>query len=341
MKRILLFFLAFAAMPAMMMAAEDALTISVTKSGVRQWELTAQLNNPNGVYSGFQIDFQLPKGIALNTASVASAARTESLTIQASVAANGLPRVVGYANAKANDITGTSGTIFTVNLDMDEGLPDGEYDVVAKNVRLTTADGVETVLPNATCVLNVDDVPIYKLTFWNENTVHYTVMLPEGVAIPEVEEPAPKEGYSFCGWGEVPATMPAANLELWAAWCVNYYEVSFVVDDEVFHSEQVAYGSPLPEIEAPELSGYFFLGWEGEQFDTMPAKDVTYVAKYAKIGDVNQDGEVNTSDVVAIYNYIVEGGNSGVELLYADVNGDGEVNTSDVTMVYNIITNGE
>ena len=72
----------------------------------------------------------------------------------------------------------------------------------------------------------------------------------------------------------------------------------------------------------------------------MPAKDVVYTARYIQIGDVNLDGDVNTADVVAIYSFIIDGDDSGIEMDNADVNGDGLVNTADVTAVYNIVTNG-
>ena len=54
-------------------------------------------------------------------------------------------------------------------------------------------------------------------------------------------------------------------------------------------------------------------------------------------GDVNLDGVVNSSDIVAIYNAIAgEGPTEG-----ADVNGDSEINSSDVVAVYNIISGME
>jgi len=53
------------------------------------------------------------------------------------------------------------------------------------------------------------------------------------------------------------------------------------------------------------------------------------------VGDVNQDGSVNASDVTALYNYILNGNETF--LATSDVNGDGSVNASDVTAVYNII----
>ena len=57
-------------------------------------------------------------------------------------------------------------------------------------------------------------------------------------------------------------------------------------------------------------------------------------------GDVNCDGSVNTTDVVAIYDYTIRGAVSGISEAAADVNGDGSVNTADVVVVYDIIING-
>lgn len=68
------------------------------------------------------------------------------------------------------------------------------------------------------------------------------------------------------------------------------------------------------------------------------AADATIVATFkaaALYGDVNRDGKVNSTDVVAIYNYIAS--QTGVPAEQADVNGDGQVNSTDVVAVYNVI----
>ncbi|MBR6714466.1 MAG: InlB B-repeat-containing protein [Bacteroidaceae bacterium] len=401
MKRIFFLIAMLAAVPAIMKAADDVLTISTVKSDAHQWELTVQLANPNTSYSGFQIDLLLPDGITLNTASVATSARTGSLTLQAGIASNGLPRIVGYASVKTNSITGTNGTILTAALNVDASLTPGSYGVVAKNIRFTTTDGAETVLPNASCELVIEESPDFKLTYWDGDEQFYSVLLQAGAAIPAIDEPAAREGYSFCGWDGLPDVMPAADVDARAKWCVNSYELKLLVDGEVVFTEQVAYGnrlpaftpgeiegytfcgwndapetmpahdlqltakycvnsyvlkyvvegdeifreeiafgSSIPHIDAPKIDGYKFAGWEGQEYDVMPAKDVVYTARYIQIGDVNLDGDVNTADVVAIYSFIIDGDDSGIEMDNADVNGDGLVNTADVTAVYNIVTNG-
>ncbi len=56
--------------------------------------------------------------------------------------------------------------------------------------------------------------------------------------------------------------------------------------------------------------------------------------------DVNSDGDVNSADVVAIYNYIANADTSGLTEDAADANSDGEVNSADVVAIYNYIQNG-
>jgi len=52
-------------------------------------------------------------------------------------------------------------------------------------------------------------------------------------------------------------------------------------------------------------------------------------------GDVNGDGNVNASDVTALYNFLLTGNDESI--VNGDQNGDGFINASDVTAVYNII----
>ena len=53
----------------------------------------------------------------------------------------------------------------------------------------------------------------------------------------------------------------------------------------------------------------------------------------ASTGDVNSDGEVNISDVVAVINVMA----GTASYLHADVNADNDVNISDVVNVINIM----
>ena len=52
-------------------------------------------------------------------------------------------------------------------------------------------------------------------------------------------------------------------------------------------------------------------------------------------GDVNGDGTVTSSDVTALYNWLLSNDDSAI--VNGDQNGDGDITSADITMVYNII----
>lgn len=55
-------------------------------------------------------------------------------------------------------------------------------------------------------------------------------------------------------------------------------------------------------------------------------------------GDVNGDGFVTTSDVTALYNYLLNG--DATYFATSDVDGDGYITVGDITYVYNILLSG-
>ena len=54
-------------------------------------------------------------------------------------------------------------------------------------------------------------------------------------------------------------------------------------------------------------------------------------------GDVNGDGLVNVTDIVATVNYIMEKPSEGFNKEAADLNGDGKINVTDIVMMVSII----
>ena len=53
-------------------------------------------------------------------------------------------------------------------------------------------------------------------------------------------------------------------------------------------------------------------------------------------GDINDDGEVNSGDVMAIYSVMAGNGTPEMQAR-ADVNGDGHVDSGDIMAIYNIM----
>lgn len=73
--------------------------------------------------------------------------------------------------------------------------------------------------------------------------------------------------------------MPANDVTVTGIFTINTYIITYMVDDEIFLTQEVVYGTKIFPAEAPAKDGYTFSDWEGLP-DTMPAKDVTTTANY-------------------------------------------------------------
>ena len=134
-------------------------------------------------------------------------------------------------------------------------------------------------------------VNLYKVVFKIGEEIVSAGELPFGatIEVPAVPELA---GHTFNGWSEVPATMPAKDVEITGSYTVNTYKVVFKIGDEVISSAEVAYGATIEAPTAPEKEGYVFSGWTNLPA-TMPSNDVEITGYYTtgtyeavfKIGD--------------------------------------------------------
>ena len=105
-----------------------------------------------------------------------------------------------------------------------------------------------------------------------------------------------KEGYTFSGWSEVPATMPAGDITITGSFSVNYYTLTYMVDGEEYKTEQIAYGDSVVLIDAPVKENYIFSGWSGAPV-IMPAEDVIITGSfvYTSVSGVLADTMVKVS----------------------------------------------
>ena len=100
------------------------------------------------------------------------------------------------------------------------------------------------------------------------------------------------EGHTFDGWFNDEAfaspftiiVMPKSNLEIYAKWLINSYNISFLVDDTVFASSLQEYGSKIvyPRKD-PLKTSHKFVGWVTDAKipgDLVPPYDVTFTANF-------------------------------------------------------------
>ena len=113
----------------------------------------------------------------------------------------------------------------------------------------------------------------YKFTYLVDGEEYKSFEYPYGLTITPIDEPT-KEGYTFSGWSEIPATMPAKDVTVEGTFSINSYKLTYLVDGEEYQSSTLKYGDGITPIDEPTKEGYTFSGW-GEIPETMPAKDVT------------------------------------------------------------------
>jgi uncharacterized repeat protein (TIGR02543 family) len=112
----------------------------------------------------------------------------------------------------------------------------------------------------------------YTLTYQVDGTEYKKLTVEYGATITPEAEPT-KEGYTFSGWSEIPATMPAKDVTVTGSFTVNSYTLTYMVDGEEYQSFSVKYRDPITPLDAPQKEGYTFSGWDGLP-RSMPAKDV-------------------------------------------------------------------
>ena len=118
----------------------------------------------------------------------------------------------------------------------------------------------------------------YKLTYEVDGVTYHNEEIAFGTAITPLAAPQ-KEGKTFSGWSEIPASMPAHDVKVIGSFSSNSYMVKFVVDGKVIYEKSLAYGSKIVVPTVEEKEGYTFSGF-GDVDETVPAHDVTYSGSY-------------------------------------------------------------
>ena len=133
-----------------------------------------------------------------------------------------------------------------------------------------------------------------KLTYYVDAEEYKSYELYYGDAI--TPEPCPqKEGYTFSGWSELPATMPFADYDVYGYFIVNHHQLTYYVDGEIYQSYEVDYGTTITPEPLPQKEGYTFSGWS-EIPATMPDNDYEVYGHFIEIGFDNHI-VVNNSEV--------------------------------------------
>ena len=138
----------------------------------------------------------------------------------------------------------------------------------------------------------------YKVTFIADGVIVSEGMYDYGtqIVVPEAPE---KEGYTFSTWGEIDATVPDHDVTYTASYDVNYYKLTYILDDEVYAEFDIAFGEFIVPIEVEPEEGRTFEGWQDVP-ETMPSHDVTIYGRSSITTSINST-TVPNNEIVSVY----------------------------------------
>ena len=202
----------------------------------------------------------------------------------------------------------------------------------------------------------VDKNEVIVITFNKDNGEdNSTIEIIKNDKVTPISEPE-KEGYNFVGWYLNDMyfsfdTPIEENITLTAKWEAIVYIIKFDTKGGNKISDKVVeYKKQVIAPTSPTKEGYKFLGWylndKKYDFNTKVTKDITLIAKWEKVeekiayGDVNEDGIINSLDVLRLMKYLEKGEKISEQAKKnADVNGDGKVNYVDIPLIMQILSN--
>ena len=117
----------------------------------------------------------------------------------------------------------------------------------------------------------------YLLTYKVDDEIVKSDSIVFNTAITPEADPT-KEGYTFSGWSEIPETMPAHDVTVAGTFSINSYDLTYMIDEEVY--KVVAYNYGVTITPEPQPQGdYASFEWL-DLPETMPAHDVVVYASY-------------------------------------------------------------
>ena len=161
--------------------------------------------------------------------------------------------------------------------------------------------GIPATMPAMDITVNAGFiVNSYVVTYMVDGELYRTetIVYDSEVVLPEYPT---KVGYTFSGWSEAPAKMPAEDVTIEGSFAVNYYTVTYIVDGEIFATDSIAYGSEIILRDKPIKEGYTFRGWSAEPFPNTPL-----VAGHRELAENRTPYGIPT--VMPAYNFKVYGG---------------------------------
>ncbi len=255
------------------------------EKGTTEIELPILLTNKDKI-AGFQCDLYLPDGFSVATDEyddyLMDVARTTTKrhSLATRQMSDGSLRIVLSSMTNAT-FSGNSGAVLNVTVRVGNDIALGSYNVNLKNIVLTDPQAKRYTSADVTGMFTVTEPALYTLTYMVNGEVYQSFSIKYRDVITPLAFPT-KEGYTFSGWSEIPATMPAKDVIVKGYFTINSYTITYMLDGEVYTTETLEYEAKIVPPVIPGLEDYTI--WEDVP-ETMPAGDITIYGKAKDIID--------------------------------------------------------
>ena len=228
-------------------------------------------------YKAMQMDVKVPLGMLLTDAAPGGA--VEGKEFYYLQTGEDTYRILVYSTDGSNFVSGEVAA--NLSLYTEEAIPDEECRIELINILAVNSANIEQRINETAVEFGFGEAPAscYNLVYIVDGDVYKSFSVAYGATIEPIEEPV-KEGHTFSGWSEIPATMPAHDVTVTGSFSVNSYKVTFVIDGDVFDTKTVEYGAKITAPNPPVKEGHTFSGWS-EIPATMPAHDVTVTGSFS------------------------------------------------------------
>ena len=350
--------------------AEDNLTVSDFSISAGETREVSILLTNDVAYVAFQFDLYLPEGITVTGYNADPTRVPKGTTLDMVQQSNGSYRFISAAMSRL-PLTGKSGCIVSLTVKASQDLEDGTLTGYFTNVKLSKSDATGpthaempftiTVTVSGPSIVTAKNV---TREYGDANPeLEYTVAGAALKGTPVVS----CEANSSSKPGQYPITISKGS--------VTNSEVTFVDGILTVtkapltisaKSYSIKQGEPLPKFEItysgfknnetasvlkakPSVTCAATAASEPGTYDIIVSSaaadnyDITYAkgtlrirSLVAQLGDINDDGEVDVTDVVELIDMVLAGSTDPS----GDINGDGEVDVTDVVELIDIVLAG-
>lgn len=279
---------------------DDFLSATVTETTPQtSWLVEVTLSSAaNSNYTAFQMDVVLPKGFHYAEGSVTAGVAIPTHTVVAAQHPDGFLRIAAYSGGNLAIGSGEK-PLVSFRLEADgEMAAIGMYPLLFRNLLFSLRTGTSVKLQNITAqLISSEKKPTYHIIYMVDGEVYQDMEVEAGAPVTPPEAPV-KEGHTFDGWEGLPDVMPSEDITVTARFSVNSYKASYYLNEELYATQNVAYGSTLAPPEVTPQEGYTFSGWKDIPA-TMPARDISI---HGTLDKANGIETVTTHRPVDVYN---------------------------------------